>query len=103
MAAAKAGKDVVPIRFVQIGAVGGGNIVLPSAALRSSALVLMGSSIGSIPLKGLVGAISGVLQAVVPGKLKIATKVVPLAEVEDTWNKDSGGNSRVVFVVRQTI
>jgi len=39
---------------------------------------------------------------VVPGKLKIETKVVPLAEVEDTWNKDSG-NSRVVFVVRQNL
>jgi NADPH:quinone reductase-like Zn-dependent oxidoreductase len=100
MAAAKAGKDAVPIRFVQIGALSGGNIVLPSAALRSSALVLMGSGIGSIPLKGLVGAINGVLQAVVPGKLKIETTVVPLAEVEDTWNKDSG-NSRVVFDVRQ--
>ena len=62
----------------------------------------MGSGIGSIPLKGLVGAINGVLQAVVTGKLKIETKVVPLAEVEDKWNKDSG-NSRVVFVVRQNL
>jgi NADPH:quinone reductase-like Zn-dependent oxidoreductase len=102
MAAAKAGKDAVPIRFVQIGALSGGNIALPSAALRSSALVLMGSGIGSIPFKGLVGAISDVLQAVVPGKLKIETKVVPLADVEDTWNQDSG-TLRVVFVVRQNL
>ena len=102
MAAAKAGKEAVPIRYVQIGALSGGNIVLPSAALRSSALVLMGSGIGSIPLKGLVGAIGGVLQAVVPGKLKIETKVVPLAEVEDTWNQYTG-YSRVVFVVKQNV
>jgi NADPH:quinone reductase-like Zn-dependent oxidoreductase len=102
VAAAKAGKDEVPIRFVQIGAASGSDITLPGAALRSSALVLMGSGIGSIPLKGLVGAISGVLQAVVPGKLKIETKVVPLTDVEDTWNKDSG-TSRVVFVVRQNL
>ncbi len=100
VAAAKAGKDAVPIRFVQIGAVSGRDITLPSAALRSSALVLMGSGIGSISLGGLVGAINGVLQAVVPGKLKIKTQAVPLANVEDAWNKDSG-NSRVVFVVRQ--
>jgi NADPH:quinone reductase-like Zn-dependent oxidoreductase len=100
VAAAKAGKDAVPIRFVQIGAVTGRDITLPSAALRSSALVLMGSGIGSISLGGLVGAISGVLQAVVPGKLKIKTQAVPLANVEDAWNKDSG-NSRVVFVVRR--
>jgi NADPH:quinone reductase-like Zn-dependent oxidoreductase len=102
VAAAKAGKDGVPIRFVQIGALSGGNITLPSAALRSSALVLMGSGIGSIPLEGLVSAIRDVLQAVVPGKLKVETKVVPLAEVEGTWNQDSG-TSRVVFVVRQNL
>jgi NADPH:quinone reductase-like Zn-dependent oxidoreductase len=100
VAAAKAGKDTVPIRFVQIGAVSGSDITLPGAALRSSALVLMGSGIGSIPLSGLVGAISGVLQAVVRGKLKIETEAVPLANVEETWNKDSG-SSRVVFVVGQ--
>ena len=102
VAAAKAGKDAVPIRFVQIGAVSGSDITLPGAALRSSALVLMGSGIGSIPLKGLVAAINGVLQAVIPGQLKIETEVVPLANVEETWNKDSG-NSRVVFVVKQNL
>jgi NADPH:quinone reductase-like Zn-dependent oxidoreductase len=102
VAAAKAGKDAAPIRFVQIGAVSGGNIVLPSAALRSSALVLMGSGIGSIPRNGLVGAIRGVLQAVVPGKLKIETTVVPLSKVADTWNKESG-HPRVVFVMGQNL
>jgi NADPH:quinone reductase-like Zn-dependent oxidoreductase len=100
VAAAKAGKEAVPIRFVQIGALSGGTITLPSAALRSSALVLMGSGIGSIPFEGLAAAIRGVLQAVVPGKLKIETKVVPLTDVEDTWNKDTG-SSRVVFVMRR--
>src|SRR6266851_3834566 len=100
VAAAKAGKEAVPIRFVQIGASSGGNISLPSAALRSSALVLMGSGIGSIPLEGMLGAIHGVMQAVVPAKLKIKTEIVPLAKVEETWNKDSG-RSRVVFVTSQ--
>jgi NADPH:quinone reductase-like Zn-dependent oxidoreductase len=100
VAAAKAGKDAVPIRFVQIGASSGGNITLPSAALRSSALVLMGSGIGSIPLEGMLGAIDGVMHAVAPAKLKIRTEIVPLANVEETWNKDSG-RSRVVFVMSQ--
>ena len=39
---------------------------------------------------------------VVPAKLKIETKVVPLADVENTWNNDSGA-SRVAFVVRQNL
>ena len=98
VAAAKAGEDEVPIRFVQIGASSGGNITLPSAALRSSALVLMGSGIGSIGFEGLVGAIQGVIQAVIPAKLKIKTQLVPLADVEAAWDRDSG-KSRVVFIV----
>ena len=98
VAGAKAGKDAVPIRYVQIGAVSGSDITLPSAALRSSALVLMGSGIGSIPLEGLVDAIRGVMQAAVPAKLQIKTEIVPLAKVEETWNKDSG-HSRIVFVM----
>jgi hypothetical protein len=60
----------------------------------------MGSGIGSIPLTGMIGAINGVLHAIVPAKLKIETRVVPLTEVEDTWNTDSG-HSRVVFVLKQ--
>lgn len=100
VAAAKAGKDGVPIRFVQIGAVSGGNITLPSAALRSSALVLMGSGIGSISFQALAGAISGVLNAALPSNLKIETKPVPLRDVEAAWKKDSGA-SRVVFIMKQ--
>ncbi len=100
VAAAKAGKDAVPIRFVQIGALSGGTITLPSAALRSSSLVLMGSGIGSIPLEGMLGAIDGEMQAVVPAKLKIKTEIVPLAKVGESWNKDSG-HDRVVFVQSQ--
>ena len=64
----------------------------------SSYLMLMGSGIGSVPLAGLLAAINGVMQAIVPGKLKIETETVPLAKVEEYWNKDNG-RSRVVFVV----
>ena len=99
VAAAKAGRDAVPIRFVHIGAASSGNITLPSAALRSSALVLMGSGIGSIPLAGLVDAIRGVMQAVVPAKLQIKIEAVPLAKLEETWSRPSG-KSRIVFVTR---
>jgi hypothetical protein len=58
-AGAKVGAAAVPIRFVQIGSVTAANVTLPSAALRSSAIVLMGSGIGSIPFDRLVKAIDG--------------------------------------------
>jgi NADPH:quinone reductase-like Zn-dependent oxidoreductase len=100
VAAAKSGKEAVPIRYVQIGALGGGNITLPSAALRSSALVLMGSGIGSIALEKMVGAIRGVMQAAVPAKLQIKTEAVPLANVEAAWNQNNS-KSRIVFVTNK--
>jgi NADPH:quinone reductase-like Zn-dependent oxidoreductase len=97
VAAARAGKDAVPIRFVQIGAASGSDITLPSAALRSSALQLMGSGMGSIPQEHLIAAIRGVMQAVVPAKLQIEAQTVPLADVAKVWEMNRGV-PRLVFV-----
>ena len=97
VAAAKAGPEAVPIRYVQIGAIGGGDITLPAAALRSSALQLMGSGIGSVPLPRLLAAIRGVLEAAPAAGFKIATRAMPLADVARAW--DAGGaESRIVLV-----
>ena len=98
IAGAKAGKEAVPIRYVQIGSVSGPDITLPSAALRSSAIVLMGSGIGSIPFDRFVHAIDGVLRAAVPAGLKIATSPVPLSDVEHAWPRDDSSR-RTVFTV----
>jgi NADPH:quinone reductase-like Zn-dependent oxidoreductase len=88
-----------PVRFVQVGSAGGdANIALPAAALRSSALTLMGSGVGSVSRKALVESISNIFKAVEPAGLKIATRVVPLAEVESVW-ETAGGKPRVVFTV----
>lgn len=98
IAAAKAAAEAVPVRFVQIGAVSGPNITLPSAVLRSSPIELMGSGMNSIPRERLVSAISGVLQATVPGGFQVAVKAVPLLEVEQAWPSDDG-TRRTVFTV----
>jgi len=95
-AGAKAGKDAVPIRFVQIGAVSAPKITLPSAALRSSAITLMGCGIGSIAVDRLVKSIDELLQATVSGGFKIATKIFPLSEVEHVW-ASAGSMPRIVF------
>ena len=97
IAAARAGADAVPIRFVQIGSVSGADIDLPSAVLRASAIELMGSGIGSIPFDRLIASIAGVFDAAGPAGLQIATKAMPLAEVERGWREQ--GPERVVFTV----
>lgn len=88
-----------PARFVQVGSAGGdANIELPAAALRSSALTLMGSGIGSVSRSALVQSIRSVFDVVHTAGLKVATKVVPLAEVEAVWEKATG-KPRIVFTI----
>jgi NADPH:quinone reductase-like Zn-dependent oxidoreductase len=96
IAGAKAGLEAVPIRFVQVGSVSGSDITLPSAVLRSSAIELMGSGIGSISLDRLVEAVGALLQATAPGKFKITAKSVALSEVEQAWPRE-GSARRTVF------
>jgi NADPH:quinone reductase-like Zn-dependent oxidoreductase len=98
VAAAKAGKDAVPIRFVHVGSVSGPEITLPSAALRSSAIELMGSGIGSIAVDRLVKSIDDLMQATLPGRFEIAAKTVALSAVEEVWST-AGNMPRTVFKV----
>jgi NADPH:quinone reductase-like Zn-dependent oxidoreductase len=98
-AGARAGKEGVPIRFVQIGSLSAPAITLPSAALRSSAITLMGSGLSSVPLKELINSIQDVMKAVVPGKLRIESSTALLADVEKTWNATST-KSRLVYLIR---
>jgi NADPH:quinone reductase-like Zn-dependent oxidoreductase len=98
IAAAKAGEDGVPLRFVQIGSISGPNITLPSAVLRASAIELMGSGIGSVPRDRFVSAIADLLHAAVPAGLKIATRPVPLSQVEDAWSWTDRSRRTVLMV-----
>lgn len=99
VAIAKAVEDGVPVRFVHVGGASREeNIELPGAALRSSAIMLMGSGVKSIRLSGLMLAIKSIFEAVQPAGLKIATTVVPLSAVEETWEQATG-KPRVVFSI----
>jgi hypothetical protein len=102
IAAAKAGTDAMSIRFVQVGSASGSDIRLPGAALRSSAIDLMGSGLGSVRLERLVYCIGELLQATIPGGFKIASNPVPLSEVEQAWPKDDS-TRRTVFIVSHSL
>ncbi len=87
-----------PIRYVSIGGVSAQEITLPSAVLRGAPLALMGSGIGSAPWEDLISAVGDVLHAALPAQLHIDTTTVPLTDVNETWNSNTG-KSRVVFTM----
>jgi NADPH:quinone reductase-like Zn-dependent oxidoreductase len=87
------------VRFVHVGGASGeASIELPGAALRASAIMLMGSGVGSVSRSALVRSIGHVFEAVQPAGLKIATRVVPLADVEGVWDQATG-KPRLVFTI----
>jgi NADPH:quinone reductase-like Zn-dependent oxidoreductase len=98
VAIAKAVEDATPVRFVHVGGASGDeDISLPGAALRSSAIQLMGSGLKSLPLSKLFDSIRSVLNAVGPAKLTIATKIMPLSEIEEAWKEP--GKPRIVITI----
>lgn len=101
IAAAKAGREAAPIRFVQVGSMSGPDITLPSAVLRSSAIELMGSGLGGIPHDRLVNAIGELLQATRPGGFEITAHTIPLSEIERAWFMDDSARRTVVTVEEQ--
>jgi NADPH:quinone reductase-like Zn-dependent oxidoreductase len=98
VAVTKAVEDATPVRFVHVGAASReDNIDLPSAALRSSAIQLMGSGIKSVPFPKLLEAVRNAFDAVDPAKLQIATELRPLAEIEQAW--EAPGKPRIVITI----
>lgn len=98
VAAAKAMPEAVPIRFVQVGSASGGEIALPAAVLRSSAIQMMGSGLGSVPMGRLVARTRDLMEAASAGGWSVPHRMVPLAEVERAWPEDDSAR-RTVFTM----
>lgn len=85
-------------RLVEVGESAGKTIALPGATLRSIDLKILGSGFGSVQLDEIFAAIPELFAMAAEGKLKIDIQPVPLAEVEQAWNREEKG-SRLVFSI----
>jgi NADPH:quinone reductase-like Zn-dependent oxidoreductase len=86
------------LRWVQIGAITGPEIALPSTALRACNLKLMGSGQGSVSTAGIVEELSALAREVTAGNLAVEAEPIPLAEVESAWTAPVAPGRRLVFV-----
>jgi NADPH:quinone reductase-like Zn-dependent oxidoreductase len=88
-------------RFVQVGESAAPTITLPAAVLRSTALTILGTA--GIPTRDvLVEAFQQVMAYAVKGDLQIETDRVPLADIENAWQRDQPGR-RVVIMTRERV
>jgi NADPH:quinone reductase-like Zn-dependent oxidoreductase len=84
------------IRFVQVGESAGPTISLPAAVLRSTALTILGTA-GIPPRNVLVDALQQVMAHAAGGELRIETERVPLADIENAWQRDQQRRRLVVI------
>ena len=97
VAIARAVEDAHPVRYIQVGESSREPVDLPAAALRSSAIQIMGSGLKSVPLPKLLDAIRHTFDLATQGKLLVATHAVPLSGVAESWN--SPGKPRLVYTL----
>jgi NADPH:quinone reductase-like Zn-dependent oxidoreductase len=86
------------MNWIQIGAMAGPTIELPSVALRSANLRLQGNGQGAISTKGYLAELPSLIDEINSGSLRIATRTVPLRDVESTWTMADVPGERVVMV-----
>jgi NADPH:quinone reductase-like Zn-dependent oxidoreductase len=84
------------LSWVQIGAVAGSEIALPSAALRQANIHFLGSGQGSVSPQGILETLPALVALVDHGTLAIDATARPLSGVEDCWNT-AGATERVVL------
>jgi NADPH:quinone reductase-like Zn-dependent oxidoreductase len=85
------------LSWVQIGAVAGADISLPSAALRQANIHFLGSGQGSVSAAGILGALPTLAAEIGRGTFTIGATAMPLADVESIWSSSVSSTERIVL------
>jgi NADPH:quinone reductase-like Zn-dependent oxidoreductase len=87
-----------PLDWVQIGALTGPDLDLPSAWLRGANLRIQGSGQGSVSPRTYLGELPGLVAAINAGEITVNVATSPLAEVESVWTRPAAPGVRTVLV-----
>ena len=87
-----------PLDWIQIGAVAGPTIELPSVALRSANFRLQGSGQGSVSPRTYLAELPSLVEEITAGTIAVRANAVPLADVEDAWARSDTPGERTVLV-----
>ena len=99
---ARAARDRA-MNWIQIGAVAGPTIELPSVALRSANFRLQGSGQGSVSREVYLAELPSLIDEINSGAIAVNPNSMPLAEVEAVWNRADVPGERTVLLPRMDI
>jgi NADPH:quinone reductase-like Zn-dependent oxidoreductase len=86
-----------PLSWIEIGSMAGATITLPSAALRSANLQLLGSGQGSLTTAAIVAELPALADQLAAGTFVVDPISRPLSEVESAWDTPTAPGARIVF------
>ena len=87
------------VRLVEVGESAGSTISLPAGVLRSSGLEIIGSGTGTIPPREMmIELYNQVMSRAASGELRVDTVQVPLAGIEDAWQRQDPLRRRMVII-----
>ena len=84
--------------WIQIGAMAGPTMELPSDALRSANLRIQGNGQGAVSTKAYLAELPSLIEEIDAGRLEVAARPVPLADVESIWGLPDTAGIRTVLV-----
>jgi NADPH:quinone reductase-like Zn-dependent oxidoreductase len=84
--------------WVQIGAIAGPTIELPSVALRSANLRLQGNGQGAVSTRAYLAELPSLVDEIDAGTIAVHPNAVPLADVEQAWSRPEAPGTRTVLV-----
>jgi NADPH:quinone reductase-like Zn-dependent oxidoreductase len=84
--------------WVQIGAITGPTLDLPSEVLRSTNLRVMGSGQGSVTPRAIVAELPSLVTELIAGRIPVEVVKVPLSQVEQAWSRPVPPGQRVVLL-----
>jgi NADPH:quinone reductase-like Zn-dependent oxidoreductase len=84
--------------WIQIGAITGPTIELPSVVLRSANFRLQGSGQGSVSPRTYLAELPSLVEEISAGTIEVLPHAMPLAEVEEAWTRKEIPGERTVLV-----
>jgi NADPH:quinone reductase-like Zn-dependent oxidoreductase len=86
------------MNWIQIGAIAGAEVDLPSVALRSANLRIQGNGQGAVSAKGYLAELPSLIVEINSGTLQITARTVSLRDVESAWSLPDVPGERTVVV-----
>jgi NADPH:quinone reductase-like Zn-dependent oxidoreductase len=86
------------MNWIQIGAMAGPTIELPSVALRSANFRLQGNGQGAVSTAAYLAELPSLVREIDAGTIAVKPNAVPLADVEAIWTRPDPPGERTVLV-----